>query len=659
MIATAGSQISTVFSAVHSQDSIVVESPLPGGAAAFVRFLFHVPQSIQIIGAIGALIAGVALAALMWRRRVDITTWLLTRSRGVTFALVTAAVVALVAAAGTGTVSWNYMQHDNGFCTGCHIMAPAFERFTASEHDSLSCHDCHQQSIFVSTRQLYHWVLERPEEIPPHAPVPNEICENCHVTDGGEAWQRVASTAGHRTHLESDSTALRDVMCVTCHGVEVHRFVPVDQTCAQSDCHVDTDITLGRMQGQTSLHCVTCHEFTVEVPLLATRDSAAGALTPNVKQCLSCHEMQAVLAEFDVAFDPHSGSCGMCHNPHVQTVATDANTTCASAACHVDWRTEPFHTGLQHGDVGNQCSVCHEPHRARVDASDCVGCHTTVAEREDIPSELRRRLQQALPFDTTRAIGNSPSLRPITMGITSGRDSPLWSDFPLWGIGWGFASQPPSAHTLQDALTIQPDSFSHAQHSDLSCLTCHVSTSGHGQLTFEAPRGCQICHHQAPTEGECASCHAPQDMRAPVLASIRVQTGEHPTHVRDVGFDHGMHQTVQCVSCHVVPVTLAAASPTKNCVDCHGDHHTANRDCVSCHVGDDYYQPHAPPADAHTGCNTCHDPATIETLLPDQLFCLTCHQTQKEHYPDGECTQCHLQASPEEFRGKLTRSGER
>ncbi len=53
MIVTAGSQVSTVFNAVHPQDSIVVESPLPGGVAAFVRFLFNVPQWIQIIGAIG------------------------------------------------------------------------------------------------------------------------------------------------------------------------------------------------------------------------------------------------------------------------------------------------------------------------------------------------------------------------------------------------------------------------------------------------------------------------------------------------------------------------------------------------------------------------------------------------------------------------------
>ena len=45
------------------------------------------------------------------------------------------------------------------------------------------------------------------------------ICE--HATSQGEAkktWQRIASTAGHRTHLESDSSALKDVACLTCHA---------------------------------------------------------------------------------------------------------------------------------------------------------------------------------------------------------------------------------------------------------------------------------------------------------------------------------------------------------------------------------------------------------------------------------------------------------
>ena len=220
----------------HVQDSVVVESPLPGGVATVVRFLFQsVPQWFQIAGFFAGVLIGLAVLVYLWTKRAAIVDWIVTRPRAVRIGLMSAGVVAVVAAAGAGKVSWDYMQHDNDFCTGCHVMGPAFERFTASEHDSLSCHDCHQQSIFASMRQLYLWVAERPEEIGEHSPVANAVCEACHVTEEPEVWQRVASTAGHRTHLESDSSALRDIMCVTCHGQEVHQFVPVDSTCSQAD----------------------------------------------------------------------------------------------------------------------------------------------------------------------------------------------------------------------------------------------------------------------------------------------------------------------------------------------------------------------------------------------------------------------------------------
>ena len=64
------------------------------------------------------------------------------------------------------------------------------------------------------------------------------------------------------------------------------------------------EIKLGGMAQQTTLHCVQCHEFTAEVPLLATRDSAAGTLRPGQGQCLACHEMRRMLEEFDVVAEP-------------------------------------------------------------------------------------------------------------------------------------------------------------------------------------------------------------------------------------------------------------------------------------------------------------------------------------------------------------------
>ncbi len=130
----------------------------------------------------------------------------------------------------------------------------------------------------------------RDEKIPAHAKVPRKVCERCHVQGAAkETWQAIASTAGHRTHLESDSSALKGkVECLTCHARTAHRFVPADSTCVQKGCHLtdDTKIKLGKMAGQTDFHCTICHKFTKPVAALATRDSAAGALRPSLKQCL-------------------------------------------------------------------------------------------------------------------------------------------------------------------------------------------------------------------------------------------------------------------------------------------------------------------------------------------------------------------------------------
>jgi len=315
----------------------------------------------------------------------------------VQIALGSAVAVGLIGATAFSAVSWNYMQHDNGFCSGCHIMKQPFQKFTLSEqkHDTLECHACHQQSIFASMRQLYLWVAERPQEIGPHAKVPRERCEQCHVTGAGkEKWQDIVRTAGHRAHLESDSIPEQKRVCVTCHGWEVHRFVPVDSTCAQSDCHTDVKIKIGKMAGQTDLHCVTCHQFTKDVPKLATRDSATGALVPARQECLSCHQMREILVGFDPIRDPHSGTCGMCHNPHTQTSAQEAAKSCTSAQCHGDWKGVAFHTGATHRPYAEKCLTCHLPHAAKVDASDCEGCHRSVRERT--------RGRPPLPFDTTR-----------------------------------------------------------------------------------------------------------------------------------------------------------------------------------------------------------------------------------------------------------------
>jgi len=544
--------------------------------------------------------------------------------------------VLALSAAGFGAVSWNYMQHDNGFCVGCHVMTPAFTAMqTSTVHDTLQCHDCHTQSIFTSAWQLYLWLKDRPESIEKHADVPTATCTRCHSPDAGdearrERWQRVAQTAGHRIHLESDSSALSDVRCTTCHSLEVHRFVPADRTCGQSGCHAveDTRIVIGPMANQPTLHCVTCHQYTAQLPQLASLDSARGTIRPGGRQCFSCHAMRERLDDFDPARDPHGGQCGMCHNPHTQTRPEEALKQCATSGCHADWRQVSFHMGANHRRSAPQCQTCHTPHAARVDASDCTGCHADVSRR------VPRLRNLPVPFDTSRA------LRRVALRHEEkpSREPP--------GKHSGFFVKPPRAAAA--------DSFDHRRHRSLACLTCHA-VQGSARLTFEPPRGCQICHHQAPARNECAACHEPAELAAPLAASITVAVRDAAPRTRQASFAHQRHASLACSSCHTQPVSLAPADSVRACQSCHRDHHTAQRECLSCHR-EAATAVHAPPAEAHRACDACHTPAVIAALVPDRGLCLTCHARQADHMPNRECSTCHFLEDPQRYRRHLNRS---
>jgi nitrate/TMAO reductase-like tetraheme cytochrome c subunit len=628
------------------QQVAVGRPPLPGGVAAVLRFFFNLPQWFQIAGFVAGVLVALAVLWLAWRSRAAIIAWLVSRPKSTKLAL--AAVVGVVAlvAAGGGAIGFHYIEHDNGFCTGCHVMNEPFQRFAGSKHDSLECHNCHQQSMVASMRQLYLWVAERPEKIGKHAKVPTRVCSNCHVQGNAkETWQRIASTAGHRIHLQSDSSALKGVQCVTCHGLEVHRFVPVNATCAQAGCHVTVQIRLAKMRDQTELHCVVCHRFTADVPALATYDSARGTLVPGMKQCLSCHEMQAVLAEFDPAHDPHRGTCGGCHNPHTQASPTEAARTCTSAKCHADWRSDPFHIGTNHRAVNEDCTLCHEPHHAKVDPSDCAGCHAAVKQRR-----AGKRLSPPLPFDTVKALQRVSDLTPvpplrIAERGSGGEDS---------GHGPFFDGPPPGGDPRGGEAAA--DSFPHDRHKRFACITCHASQREHGRLTFAAPRGCQICHHQAPQTSDCTTCHPATALARPESVAVRLAVAGAEPQLHPARFEHDRHRALKCVACHTTPATLEPQPAIARCAACHDDHHGPDRPCVACHSEGGsaaVRAAHAPPVEAHTACDACHPSAIVARLVPDRALCLTCHAAQREHHADRECTVCHFGASPEAFQDRL------
>ena len=577
-------------------DSVRVESPLPGGVADVVRFLLTtVPQWLQIAGVVIAFIVALAIIWFLFKHRTAIIDWFFARSVPAMFGIAAVTLAIFTTVAWAGAATWNYTQHSNDFCSGCHVMNVAYGKmaYGKSKHSKLSCHDCHQQPISASIHQLYLWVAERPDKIEKHAKVPNAVCEKCHVTQDTAGWQRIASTAGHRVHLESDSSTLKNLQCVKCHGTDLHRFEPVKQTCGQSGCHdqTKTSIKLAKMSGQTVRHCTVCHQFTAAVPALATRDSARGTLVPGSSQCLGCHQMKEVLADFDPARDPHGGKCGTCHNPHTQKTPEAAAKSCESSGCHSDTKKEPFHSGAAHRRVASQCLTCHTPHSAKVDASNCEGCHQSVRARGkfkpplpfDTAAALRRSDNSPTPhrvgaFNTTESTGRRLAFASVSSAFSnSKRDALLAFAAPVPEVSYLGVGPPP-------APPAAPDSFPHSRHEKIACLVCHQTGSGHGILTFERPRGCAICHHQAPARARCTSCHTTSEYTAPRQLTATVTVPGHEPKPRPVEFLHTIHAKKVCVDCHSTPVTLSPPPGKASCRDCHDDHHAAGRSCSTCHA---------------------------------------------------------------------------
>jgi hypothetical protein len=638
-------------------DSVVVESPLPGGPAAVARFLFStVPQWIQIAGVfLGAAVA-LALLVVVWRRRTRILAWFTAKSRGWKLGFAAIVLVALGGVGFAGLKSWNFMMHDNRFCSGCHVMKTPFQRFASAEsHGDLSCHDCHRQGMSANVRQLYQWVAERPDRIGEHAPVPNHICNECHnQTQADSVWKRIASTAGHQIHQNPRSPALERLSCVACHGKEVHRFKSTENNCATSGCHDQIKIELGKMAAaQTRMHCTMCHQFSATTIASNPVDSARGAMRPGEEQCLSCHQMQQRMKEFRPETDPHNGECGLCHNPHSQTTIVGAYQSCATSNCHARSDTlTAMHRGLTGRHKLENCGACHVAHTWKVGRTDCRACHSGIT---DPAVQTRRPDESPSPHSAPRN-NEPPTPDPLIPASFRGHRQavPAFSRHAAGRSQWRRHTERPT----QPALTLRPvalpvatepfvspggDStaqFAHANHRSVSCTTCHTSDVSHGGLKVSVARRCTACHHANTAVGnDCQRCHRATELTRPLSMSVPVRlTVSHAPQTKTLAFEHARHGRLECSTCHAATL---ARTVEKTCASCHADHHEATRTCTTCHTP----SPASHPRTLHvTGCggSGCHTTEATAAVTPARAVCVACHVKQADHKPGRDCASCHL-----------------
>jgi hypothetical protein len=505
---------------------------------------------------------------IAWRGRAP-GRWLSGRSKAF-WAGISVAGIALVTGGAFAFRTWDYVAHDDEFCTSCHSREETFERLRQSEHVELSCRDCHKESTSASLRQV-RWVFDPPEKLGPHAPVASSACADCHVTDDPESpWQRISATVGHRVHLEADTSALKGVVCLTCHGEELHRFVPADATCGQSGCHdpSKTQVVLGEMAGQTGFHCVTCHQFTAPVSEQAPLDTVRVALTPALEQCSSCHEMEEVLVGLDPRRDPHDAVCGTCHNPHTQESPAEAANRCAE--CHAPaHELTPFHRGLRE-EVAQDCKGCHEPHTFRVEGENCVACHADIVgespagqprfnhrEHRDVQCtdcHVSRRTHGELALESrAQCLECHHSSRVAATGAGCARCHSR-----------GEISSPRMvevAMSIRGQTTTRRIAFDHDNHAGVGCVTCHTRGASRG-----VSRTCASCHQNHHTAtADCTTCHRANAKQA---------------HAREV-------HTRGCAGsgCHESQQYGSMTQGRNTCLACHVDRvdHQPGRACAACH----------------------------------------------------------------------------
>ena len=579
------------------------------------RFLLTtVPQWVQIAGIfIGGPIA-LIVAWQVWKHRTGIWDWFTTRSRLYKLGIVATFGFVLLIGGFVGVYNYNYVMHKNDFCQSCHLMDAAWDRFQATAHKDLQCHACHRQPLIASSKELFYWVFERRMAIPAHDKVPTAVCSECHVrlsTDSSRT--NITLTAGHVIHLKSDSAALKNVQCVTCHGRDFHMFRPNNATCSQAGCHAGKQVKLGAMASARFLHCTTCHDFRTRVPGGENVTDAKRAVAPKSLGCTACHAMAEKVLRWDLAADPHNGSCGSCHNPHKQEQPAEAFKSCATGQCHASADTlTAFHRGLGAHKL-DQCGACHQAHSWKVKGTDCQACHTKVWQDKPL-AEPRSKRMGGGPPDSAEFVASLPPQGTATATATA------------------IATQGgTSARATGDST------FLHSKHRGITCTSCHATTGTHGKLTVSTVRDCRGCHHGAKQAATCTSCHATGTIapRAKPMPFAVVARKPATTVTRPVTFAHARHAKVECTRCHGTDVDRTVRV---TCAECHADHHTPDRECATCHVTAKAGHDRA----AHDGCTSCHAPTPVPALTSGRQLCLACHQEQRNHYPTGACTTCHL-----------------
>jgi hypothetical protein len=573
------------------------------------------------------------------------------------------------------------------------------------------CMTCHESSPYLGmmASTAGAWGDSRPQAFDKVHPAAGE-CSTCHTTTPTFATNQSGSSAKPANHIptsapcaqchttagnfaaySSPGTHQGVTGCLTCHGPTVNttfynvtmvttttngNHIPIGALdCNASGCHSTSNVTPGGggfRLGAASLTaptltvaghatvaspvpgCMTCHETSPFVGMMASTATAAGDSRPQ-------------------AFDklhPASGDCNGCHStsPTFTTnqmgssakPATHIPTSLGCAVCH----TTPGNYGLYVMGVAGHAGI----------TNNCKQCHAYGLS-------FYNMAPPTLVEPAAGATGHIPAVPPNGTGTL---------DCVL-------------CHTVAAAsfATFSGTVMKHAYVTSMTCMACHETnaqwkTNGGG--IWRRPNG-----HKVGQDCGGSGCHSARDKRAvrpaATVSTATTKPGTGVTTARAgvgpragagprggtaapalgqpapatagaapaVPFNHATIGATACVTCHTAasgsgkPATHIATS--NNCQSCHTtlawlpvravDHTQVTGTCVSCHNGVVATGKRSSHVPTSAGCESCHTtnawmPARFDHLGVAAHTCTTCHNSVRAvgmarmHIPTTQqCDVCH------------------
>lgn len=236
-----------------------------------------------------------------------------------------------------GYRTYNYIEHNPGFCASCHLMNKAWNAWASGPHQTVSCKACHKQDILKRSLMLWNWAINKTEEVQSHTSLDKKVCEKCHLSQK-ENWKQVGETAGHRLHVKK-----ANLQCLACHFPSLHVFKPKVEDCER--CHSNSRVNIGGMQ---DFHCTTCHDF-------LAKGKQAKSIMPTRDTCLACHQEMQMKNETFPVDGPMVFNCSDCHKLHTKPFIKSSD--CLS--CHTEILVSKDHFERKTLTI---CTKCHKPH---------------------------------------------------------------------------------------------------------------------------------------------------------------------------------------------------------------------------------------------------------------------------------------------------------